>query len=129
LNLSQKAKSASPIEDEAFHDLIIDCIQDIKGKHIVKLDLRALPEAPASYFIICEGDSNTQIRGISDRIITRVRDEAGIRPLHVEGKIVGRWVLVDYGATVVHIFYPETRAHYDLEDLWSDAAFTKYENL
>lgn len=111
------------------NDLIIDCIQDIKGKNIVKLDLRMLPEAPADYFIICEGDSNTQIRAIADRIVMRVRDEADLRPFHVEGKIVGRWVLVDYYRTVVHIFYPETREHYDLEDLWSDAVVTKYENL
>ncbi len=126
--LSREARREA-VSDEQLNDLIIDCIQDIKGKNIVKLDLRQLKEAPADFFIICEGDSNTQIRAIGDRIEQRVRDEAHLKAYHVEGKDFGRWVLLDYYNTLVHVFHPEARAYYDLEDLWSDAQATSYQNL
>ena len=60
-------------------DLIIDSIQDIKGKHIVKMDLREIDEAPADFFIVCEGDSSTQVSAIARNINKRVKDELGIR--------------------------------------------------
>jgi len=127
-SLSRQARRAA-VSDEQLNDLIVDCIQDIKGKNIVKLDLRELEEAPADYFILCEGDSNTQIRAIGNRIEERVLAETGMKPYHVEGKDFGRWVLLDYYNTNVHVFHPEARAYYDLEDLWSDARVTTYENL
>ncbi|MCO6485959.1 MAG: ribosome silencing factor [Saprospiraceae bacterium] len=127
-SLTREARRAV-VSDDQLNDLIIDCIQDIKGKNIVKLDLRALEEAPADYFVICEGDSNTQIRAIGDRIHQRVLEETGLKPYHIEGKEFGRWVLLDYYNTLVHVFHPEARAFYDLEDLWSDARVTAYENL
>jgi len=114
---------------EELNDLIIDCIQDIKGKNIVKLDLRKLDDSPTDFFIICEGDSSTQIKAIADNINKRLREEADIKSTHSEGRKAATWVLVDYFYTVVHIFYSETRAFYDLEDLWSDAEFTEYQNL
>ncbi|MCB0646859.1 MAG: ribosome silencing factor [Saprospiraceae bacterium] len=116
-------------EDVVLNSLIIDSIQDIKGKNIVKIDLRRLGEAPADFFIICEGDSTTQVRAISDNIFKRVSEELMVKPQHREGVDTSKWVLVDYFNTIVHIFYPETREFYDLEDLWSDADFTNYENL
>lgn len=111
------------------NDLIIDAIQDIKGKHIKKLDLRKLEEASADFFIICEGDSTTQVKAIADNVYQRVKDELGLLPSHREGVLGAKWVLVDYFDTVVHVFHPETRAFYDLDDLWSDAKVTEYENL
>ncbi len=117
------------INNEDLNDTIIDSIRDIKGKSITKLDLTALDDAPADYFIICEGESNTQIRALADNVFRRVRDEQDLRPDHIEGKGAANWILVDYFTTVVHIFYPETRSFYDLEDLWSDAQITYYENL
>lgn len=114
---------------EALNDLIIDSIQDIKGKRIMKLDLRHLPDAPADFFIICEGDSNTQVRAIADNVERRVKTEGKMRPASKEGERVARWICIDYYATVVHVFYRETRAFYELEDLWSDATFTEYDSL
>lgn len=114
---------------EELNDLIIDSIQDIKGKNIVKLDLRKLDDAPTDFFIICEGDSNTQVKAISGHIYKRLKEETGQTPLHVEGTQNARWICMDYFNTVVHIFYRETRAFYELEDLWSDASFTEYANL
>lgn len=116
-------------EDLVLNSLIIDSIQDIKGKNIVKIDLRRLGDAPADFFIICEGDSTTQVKAISDNIFRRVADELQVKPQHREGVDTSKWVLVDYFNTIVHVFYPETRSFYDLEDLWSDADFTHFEDL
>ena len=111
------------------NDLIVDSINDIKGKSITKLDLRELDDAATDFFIICQGDSTTQIKALADNIHKRVKEEMGLRPSHVEGQNSAKWILVDYFTTVVHIFYPETRTFYDLEDLWSDAKMTHYESL
>lgn len=129
--MSQTKSAVIPanLSDAKLIDLIIDSIQDVKGKNIVVLDLRALKEAPADYYIVCEGDSNTQIRAIGERVDLRVRTQTGWRPYHTEGKGTGRWVLVDYGNILVHVFHPEARAYYDIEDLWSDAKIRSYENL
>jgi ribosome-associated protein len=126
---SQKQARSSKSTDETLNNLIIDSIQDIKGKHIVKLDMRRLYDAPSDYFIICEGDSNTQVRAIANNIQKRVGQEMNINPNHVEGSGNNLWVLIDYFDTVVHVFYRETRKFYELEDLWGDAVLTEYENL
>lgn len=110
-------------------ELIIDSISDIKGKHIVTLDLRALDDAPTDFFIICEGDSNTQIRAIAENVRLRVKEEAGMYPSHLEGVNHAHWICIDYFDTVVHIFYPETRAFYALEELWGDARMTEYDRV
>lgn len=114
---------------EEMNDIIVDAIQDIKGKDILKLDLRKVDAAPVEFFIICSGDSTTQVKAIANRIYKRVKDELGIRPNHTEGKENSQWVLVDYFNTVVHVFHPASREFYELEDLWSDAKITSYENL
>ncbi len=125
---SQTKAKASSKKDQDFLDLIIDSIQDIKGKNIVLLDMRHLPDAPASYFIICEGESNTQIRAIAGNVERRAKAEAGVKA-HSEGQLGAKWVLVDFFDVVVHIFDKDTRRYYELEDLWSDARFTEYQNL
>jgi ribosome-associated protein len=114
---------------EGLQNLIIDCITDIKGKKIVLLNLKALDDAPADYFIVCEGDSTTQVRAIANNIERRLRDELKLRPAHVEGLQHAKWICMDYYDTVVHIFYPETRRFYDLEQLWSDAERIEYQDI
>ncbi len=114
---------------EELNDLIIDSIQDIKGKKIVKLDLRSIEEAPTDYFIICEGESNTQVKAIADNIQLRLKREGHQLPSFVEGERNAVWICVDYFSTVVHVFYREAREFYELEELWSDATFTEYESL
>jgi len=111
------------------NDLIVDAIQDIKGQNIVKIDLSQIEDAPANFFIICEGESTTQVGAIASNISKRMKDELGMRNYHLEGMKESKWVLIDYFDTVVHVFYPETRAFYDIEDLWSDGQFTEYQDL
>ena len=110
-------------------DLIIDSIQDIKGKNIIQLDLRELDKSPADYFIICEGESTTQVQAIAHNVYRRIKDELGLVPNHTEGVKDSKWVLVDYFTFVVHVFYPETRTYYDLENLWHDARFVSYDDV
>jgi ribosome-associated protein len=128
LNQSLKLSRAQHT-DEELHDMIINAIQDIKGKKIVKLDLTHLDDAPANFFIICEGDSSTQVRAIAENVRQRLKDEFDLMPNHMEGSRNASWVLLDYFTTVLHVFYRETRVFYELEDLWSDARITEYESL
>ena len=74
----------------------------------------------ADYFVLCNADSTPQFRAILDEVTEQPR-AAGTRPLHAEGEPESGWVLVDYGAVVLHIFDPELRAYYDLEGLWKKA--------
>ncbi len=122
-------KKVVPTDIAALNDLIVDSIQDIKGKNIVKLDLRELDEAPSDFFIICEGDSSTQINAIANNVHKRTKNEMGQKAIHREGLNSTTWVLVDYFNTIVHIFHPEARAFYAIEELWGDATFTEYQNL
>ena len=115
--------------DEAILALIVDSIQDIKGKNIVQIDLRKIPDAPARYFIICEGESTTQVRAIAANVTRRMRDEAGIRSSHAEGKQGARWIAVDFFDIVLHVFEKSLRVYYDLENLWADGRVTEYQNI
>jgi ribosome-associated protein len=126
---SQKEAQQKALSDDELNALIVDSIQDIKGKKIVKIDLRHLDDAPTDFFIICEGDSNTQVKAIADNIYDRVKKEGAILPLHFEGQQNALWVLLDYFNIVVHVFYKEKRAYYELEDLWGDGIITEYKNF
>ena len=75
----------------------------------------------ADYFVICEGDTDRQVRAIADAMVERAREE-GIRPLRVDGYEDASWVLLDFDAVVAHVFLPGERSYYDLESLWAPAA-------
>lgn len=107
--------------------LIVDAMQDNKGKDIVLLDMRHLEEASSDFFVICHGTSNIQIAGILKNVERRVYDEFGIRPNYSEGT-PGNWLLLDYFSVVVHVFSKEKREFYNLDDLWSDAKITSYDD-
>lgn len=125
----QRKKNVVNIDSEALIHLIIDALQEKKGIDIRLLDLRHLEEAPADYFIICEGSSNTQVQALSDFVQFEIKQNTGLQPGHVEGATNALWVLVDYFDIVVHIFYKETRVFYQLEDLWSDAKVTQFAEM
>ncbi|MCB9283239.1 MAG: ribosome silencing factor [Lewinellaceae bacterium] len=127
--MSTETRIRKRLSTEEFNDLIIDSIQDIKGQNIVKLDLRHLDDAPTDFFIICEGNSTTQVKAISESVYRKLKEDGGNLPLHYEGQQSAHWICLDYFDVVVHVFYPDTRKFYQLEDLWSDALFTEYDNL
>lgn len=122
-------KSEQVDTEKELNDLIIDAIQDIKGKNITRLDLSELHDAPTNTFVICEGDSTTQVKAIADNIKLRLKNELGEFPVNFEGYESSTWICLDYFHTVIHIFYPETRKFYELEELWSDARFTEFQDL
>jgi ribosome-associated protein len=109
-------------------DLIISLIQDKKGHDIVCLDMKNITEAITDYFVICHGDSTPQTRAIIDHLEEEVKKQANIRPLHIEGRSNGEWCLIDFGDIVVHVFLREKREFYQLEELWSDAVITRYDD-
>ena len=75
----------------------------------------------ADYFVICEGDTDRQVRAITDSIIEAGKGK-GVRPLRIAGYGEGSWVVLDYASVIVHIFLPGERSYYDLESLWRGAA-------
>lgn len=129
VSIAAPRKRNRSTDTEQLNALIIEGIRDKKGKNIVQLDLRHLDDAPTDFFIICEGDSNVHVKSISESIYQHVKDEAAIRPVHTEGSGNSKWILMDYFDTVVHVFYPETREFYELENLWSDAAVTEFADV
>ena len=108
--------------------LIIKGIDDVKGQDIQLLDLREIENTVCDYFIICNGNSNTQVVAISNSIQKVVSKELKDKPWHVEGLENGEWVLMDYVNIVVHVFQEHIREYYDLESLWGDAKITSIES-
>lgn len=93
------------------------------------MDLREIDEAPADFFIICEGESSTQVSAIAGNIEKRMKYERGLMAAHTEGRTNSRWVLVDFFDIIVHVFHPEVREFYEIEDLWRDAKTTEYQDI
>lgn len=98
----------------------MDAILDKKGRDIVLLDLRE-QSVFADYFLICSGENQRQIRALGEGLRTEAKKEADIVAKNLEGVPEAGWILVDFEDLVVHIFDPEKRHYYDLEELWSDA--------
>jgi ribosome-associated protein len=100
-------------------DLYINAVMGKKAMNIEVLDVRGLTSV-SDIFIICSGRSNRQVSAIAEYIQVNLKKHA-IKPLSVEGKKEGHWVLLDYGHVIIHVFYEPVRAFYDLEGLWIDA--------
>ena len=100
-------------------------IQEKKGQHIVIADPRHIDGAIANYFVICQGNSPTQVEAIAESVGDICRKEAGEKPVNVNGLGNNQWVAIDYVDVLVHIFMPEAREFYDLENLWEDAKLTE----
>lgn len=92
---------------------------DKKAKDVLVLDLRGLSTI-SDYFVICSGESTTQVKAIEEQIEAVFKKEE-IRPIGIEGMTYSHWVLMDYGDVIVHIFEEATRTFYELEKLWIDA--------
>jgi ribosome-associated protein len=95
---------------------------DRKAVRPILLDLRGVSDL-CEFQFICSGENERQTRAIADAIEERCRKVGGIRPLAIEGKQTGNWILLDYGPTLIHIFYASLRDYYALEGLWPKAKF------
>ncbi len=110
----------SKLDSAALPRLAVRAIEDIKGHDIVELDVRALTDV-TDRLVIVTGTSSRHVRSIADNVLEELR-KAGERPLGVEGTDAGEWVLLDFGALVVHVMSAEARRFYALEKLWADLA-------
>jgi len=90
-----------------------------KANDVLALDLRGISSV-TDFFLLATGRSDVQVRAVAERVIKGLRED-GLRPGHVEGIRSGRWILADYVDLVVHVFHPEARNFYGLEQLWGDA--------
>lgn len=118
---ASEAVSATPTNQALQRALIAARIaEENRGRDVVVLDLRHLSEM-FDYFVLASGTSRRQLHAMSEEIDRVLEEELGDRRLGIEGYEQSRWILLDYGDVVVHLFDPETRAYYALEDLWADA--------
>jgi len=108
--------------------VIIKGIEDVKGADIEILDLREIENTVCDYFIICNGNSNTQVAAIANSIQKVVSKELKEKPWHVEGMENAEWVLIDYVNIVIHVFQKHIREYYNIESLWGDAKITSIES-
>lgn len=95
---------------------IVTAAEDKKARDVRVLDVEGISMVTDS-FIICSANSNTQVKAIADHIEKEL-EQAGIKMLHEEGYREGRWILMDFGTCIVHIFAEEEREFYNLERLW-----------
>lgn len=105
---------------------IIEAIQDKKGSSICTINLSPIPTSPSSFFVICQGKTPSQTSAIADHLIDKARENEGRKPATVEGMRNGQWIIIDFGEVMVHVFTPDFREFYNLEDLWCDG---KIENI
>lgn len=122
-------KLINSIDSKVLCDCIVEGMQENKAKDIVILDLREVKNAVTDFFVICSGESTTQVDGVNSSIMRHTRKELQERPWHQEGKENSEWILLDYVDVVAHIFHKDSRSFYDLEDLWADAIRTDIPNL
>ena len=115
------------INSDALITTILEGIEDVKGKDIKILDLREIENTVCDYFIICEGNSNTQVNAIVNAVQKKVSKTLKDHPWHIEGSENAEWVLMDYVNVVVHVFQKHIRQYYDIEGLWGDAKTTVIE--
>ena len=106
---------------------VVEGIENVKGEEINILDLRSIENVACKYFIICTGNSSTQVNAITSSIKKCVSKELSEKPWQIEGLENCKWVLIDYVDVVVHVFNKETREYYNIEELWGDAKSTLVE--
>ncbi|MBO4635719.1 MAG: ribosome silencing factor [Clostridiales bacterium] len=98
-------------------DRIVKALEDKKGVDIEVIDVEDKTTL-ADYFVIASGNSTTQIKALTDEVEYALKTDYSLYPDHIEGRSGDRWMLIDYKDVVVHIFHPEDRARYNLEQLW-----------
>ncbi len=115
------------MRSEQLSDLIINALDDIKAKDIVRLDVRNLTTV-TDYMIVASGTSRRHVQALADKVVEKSK-AAGHAPIGIEGEEGGEWILIDLQDALVHIMLPKVREFYNLEKLWSlgspaDAAAT-----
>lgn len=108
-------------EAKTLVNTIVVACQEKKAKDIVIVDMTELEGSICQYFVICNGSTPTQVSAISEEIIDFAKKRQNERPIVCDGLNEARWVGIDYGTVIVHVFVPELRDFYNIENLWADA--------
>ena len=129
MNETSTLKTGAKQTAATLEDVIVDAITDRKGRDVTIVDMSAIESAPLSEFIIAQGSSKTNVAAIADHVREKVQQTTGIKPYDYDGYGASEWIVLDYGHVLVHIFLPETRERFRLEELWSDAIITDLPNI
>lgn len=113
------------LDGDQLLDRVVALCHERKGEDVVSLDVRALVDY-MDHLVICTGRSARQNRAIAEHVITQLKREHRVLPLSRAGLDAGSWVCIDFVDVVLHVFEPDTRAHYDLELLWGEADRTEH---
>ncbi len=113
------------IEENQLLTAIIEGIQERKGKSITHVDMSDIEGATTRGFVICSGTSTMQVSAIADSVREYVQKKISVKPYNYDGYKNSQWIVLDYGTIYVHVFLPEFRDLYNLEQLWNDAVLTE----
>ena len=111
------------LESKQMSRKIISILEEKKAHDIIAINIENI-SVIAEYFVICNGTSTPHIKSLADEIEKRFETEDNLRVRHREGYNSARWILLDYGDVIVHIFHKDDREFYDIERLWSDGVVT-----
>lgn len=114
---------------EQIVEVAVKGIQEKKGKQIKIIDLSGIDGGICQYFVICQGNSPQQVDAIAESVEDMLRIELHEKPVHVVGKENSLWVAMDYVDVMVHIFVPDAREYYNLDNLWDDAPTREIEDI
>lgn len=123
-----KERKNKELSSKDLSELVAKGMTEKKGLDIAILDLRKVKNSITDFFVICSGNSDTQIDALANSVEEEVYKISKTEPWQKEGKANGEWILIDYVDVVAHIFNKDRRKHYDLEELWGDAEVTYLED-
>ena len=118
-------QASKSIDSKVLSEWMVEGMLNKKAMDVVVMDLRNVKHAIADYFILCSGNSDTQIDAISDAVEEEIHKQSKQNPWKREGKENKEWILLDYVDVVAHIFKKDKRTFYGLEELWGDAEITR----
>ena len=121
-------QESEPAGIEEKRQLIIEAIREKKGKEIVTINLSKIENSICDCFIICHGDSYTQVDAITESVERKLKNVAGLRAHHIEGLQNSQWVLMDFFDILVHVFQKDFRTFYNLEELWADGEMVRVDD-
>ena len=120
-------KKSTVTDSDILLDAVVKGLEDVKGAEISIIDLREIHNSIAAYFIVCHGNSHTQVEALTASVEKVVFEALGEKPVSVQGLRTGVWAIVDYFDIVVHVFHKDARSRFALEELWGDANISKHE--
>ncbi len=116
------------VTSEQLVQTVKEAFKDKKAKNIAVVDMRGIEQAVCDFFVICEGNTPTQVSAIYDRVEELVRENLGEKPMRIAGGDNCLWVAMDYVNVMAHVFVPDMRSYYNLETLWADSKISFDEN-